>query len=133
MEYKHVSVMKEECMQALNLKNGGIYFDGTLGGSGHSYEILKRTFPQGKLIATDLDEVAIENAKEKLSEFDKRFMLFHRNFKEFNDVLDEAGVDLIDGALLDLGFSSNQLSTQRGFSYMDNQILDMRMNKEARV
>ena len=131
MEYKHVSVMKEECMQALNLKNGGIYFDGTLGGSGHSYEILKRTSPQGKLIATDLDEVAIENAKEKLSEFDKRFMLFHRNFKEFNDVLDEAGVDLIDGALLDLGFSSNQLSTQRGFSYMDNQILDMRMNKDS--
>lgn len=131
MEYKHVSVMPEECMQALNLKNDGVYFDGTLGGSGHSYEILKRTAPKGRLIATDLDTVAIENGKEKLKEFSGRFKLFNRNFKDFNAVLDEADETLIDGALLDLGFSSNQLTEQRGFSYMEDQPLDMRMNKNA--
>lgn len=131
MEYKHVSVMPEECMQALDLKNDGVYFDGTLGGSGHSYEILKRTAPKGRLIATDLDMVAIENGKEKLKEFSGRFKLFNRNFKDFNAVLDEAGETLIDGALLDLGFSSNQLTEQRGFSYMEDQPLDMRMDKNA--
>lgn len=131
MEYKHVSVMPEECMRALDLKNDGVYFDGTLGGSGHSYEILKRTAPKGRLIATDLDMVAIENGKEKLKEFSGRFKLFNRNFKDFNAVLDEAGETLIDGALLDLGFSSNQLTEQRGFSYMEDQPLDMRMDKNA--
>ncbi len=125
--------MPEECMQALELKENGVYFDGTLGGSGHSYEILKRTSPYGRLIATDLDTVAIENGKEKLKEFDGRFKLFNRNFKDFNSVLDEAGEELIDGALLDLGFSSNQLTEQRGFSYMENQPLDMRMNKDSRL
>lgn len=131
MEYKHVSVMPEECMRALDLKNDGVYFDGTLGGSGHSYEILKRTAPKGRLIATDLDIVAIENGKEKLKEFSGRFKLFNRNFKDFNAVIDEAGESLIDGALLDLGFSSNQLTEQRGFSYMEDQPLDMRMDKNA--
>lgn len=125
--------MPEECMQALDLKENGVYFDGTLGGSGHSYEILKRTSPYGRLVATDLDTVAIENGKERLKEFDGRFKLFNRNFKDFNSVLDEAGEELIDGALLDLGFSSNQLTEQRGFSYMENQPLDMRMNKDSRL
>lgn len=133
MGYKHISVMLEECMQALDLKENGVYFDGTLGGSGHSYEILKRTSPCGKLIATDLDMVAIENGKERLKEFDGRFKLFNRNFKDFNSVLDEAGEGLIDGALLDLGFSSNQLTEQRGFSYMENQLLDMRMSKDSQL
>lgn len=133
MGYKHISVMLEECMQALDLKENGVYFDGTLGGGGHSYEILKITSPCGKLIATDLDMVAIENGKERLKEFDGRFKLLNRNFKDFNSVLDEAGEYLIDGALLDLGFSSNQLTEQRGFSYMENQLLDMRMSKDSQL
>ena len=81
MEFKHYSVMKEECLQGLNLKDGGIYFDGTLGAAGHSYEILKRTSPTGRLIATDLDTEAIANATKRLSEFEGRFKLFNTNFK----------------------------------------------------
>ena len=110
--------MLEECMQALNLKSDGIYFDGTLGGSGHSYEILKRS-QGGNLIATDLDLTAIEVAKERLSEFDGKFTLVHDNFKNFKSITDRLGIDKIDGALLDLGVSSYQLDERsRGFSYM---------------
>jgi 16S rRNA (cytosine1402-N4)-methyltransferase len=129
-ELKHVSVMLEECMQALQLKNDGVYFDGTLGGGGHSYEILKRTKPTGKLVATDLDDYAIGRATQRLSEFDGRFTLIKSNFKEFSKIKEELEIDGFDGVLLDLGVSSFQLDDRsRGFSYMSKDVeLDMRMD-----
>ncbi len=123
--------MKEECLDALRLKSGGIYFDGTLGGAGHSYEILKRTSPDGKLVATDLDSDAIENAERKLSEFKGRFNIFHSNFKDFKKIVNENGYGEFDGAILDLGVSSYQLDNRdRGFSYLAADVrLDMRMDR----
>ena len=133
MKFVHYSVMKEECLEGLNLSSDGIYFDGTLGGAGHSFEILKRTAPSGRLIATDLDKDAIKNAEEKLKEFDGRFKLYNTNFKNIISVLDEEGIPQIDGALLDLGVSSYQLDNrERGFSYLSDEIrLDMRMDQSS--
>ena len=131
-ELKHVSVMFEECMQALNIKNGGIYFDGTLGGGGHSHGILQRSAPNGKLIATDLDDYAIMRASDRLKEFDGRFTLVKDNFKNFTTIKENLGIEALDGILLDLGVSSFQLDDRaRGFSYMaTGEKLDMRMNKD---
>ena len=131
MEFVHIPVMLEECMNGLNLKPNGVYFDGTLGGAGHSAEILKRTSPDGRLIATDLDTEALENARSRLAEYNGRFKLFHSNFKNFSAVLKEAGEEKIDGAILDLGVSSYQLDTaERGFSYHADAPLDMRMDQD---
>ncbi len=131
-ELKHVSVMFNECMEYLNLKSGGLYFDGTLGGGGHSFGILERTSPDGKLVATDLDDYAIGRATERLKEFDGRFTLVKDNFKNFTFVKESLGIDGFDGILLDLGVSSFQLDDrERGFSYMAPEVkLDMRMNKD---
>ena len=131
-ELKHVSVMFNECMEYLNLKSGGVYFDGTLGGGGHSYGILERTSPNGKLIATDLDDYAIGRATERLKEFDGRFTLVKDNFKNFASIKESLNIDGFDGILLDLGVSSFQLDDrERGFSYMSPEVkLDMRMNKD---
>lgn len=130
---RHIPVMLEECMSGLNLKNGGIYFDGTLGGAGHSYEILKRTSPNGKLYATDLDVDSIERAKNKLKPFDGRFTIVNDNFKNYQEVINEFGLDGFDGVLLDFGMSSFQIDDKsRGFSYLaDNEPLDMRMDKNS--
>ena len=132
MEFKHISVMLEECMNGLNIKDGGVYFDGTLGLAGHTKEILKRG-NNVKVIATDLDTEAIRFAKENLKEFDGRFTLVHDNFKNFKSIVDELGVELLDGALLDLGVSSYQLDDRsRGFSYMaKEEKLNMKMNEES--
>ncbi len=132
MKFKHISVMLEECMDGLNIKDGGVYFDGTLGLAGHTKEILKRG-NDVKVIATDLDTEAIKFAKECLIEFDGRFTLVHDNFKNFKSIVDELGVGLIDGALLDLGVSSYQLDDRsRGFSYMaTDEKLNMKMNEES--
>lgn len=123
--------MLEECMQGLNLKNGGIYFDGTVGGAGHSYEILKRTVPSGKLIATDLDDDAINAAGERLKEFEGRFKIYKSDYKDFEEVLKIEEVDKLDGVILDFGVSSYQLDNEdRGFSYMKPDApLDMRMDR----
>ena len=125
--------MLEECMEGLALKDGGVWFDGTVGGGGHSYEILKRTASGGRLIATDLDDEAIAAATKRLSEFDGRFQIFKSNYKDFEQVFEEAGVEEIDGALLDFGISSHQIDDEeRGFSYrMADAPLDMRMNTSA--
>ena len=133
LEFSHKPVMLEECMEGLNLKDGGIWFDGTVGGGGHSYEILKRTSPNGRLIATDLDDEAIAAATERLKEFDGRFEIYKSNYKDFSIVFDRAGVDKIDGALLDFGVSSHQIDDEeRGFSYRIAEApLDMRMNTSA--
>ena len=130
--FSHKPVLLEECMQGLRLKEGGIWFDGTVGGGGHSYEILKRTSPSGQLIATDLDENAIAAASERLSEFSGRFRIYKNNYKNFAAVLEEAGVAELDGVLLDFGVSSFQLDErERGFSYMQDAPLDMRMDAKA--
>lgn len=130
--FSHKPVLLEECMQGLHLKEGGIWFDGTVGGGGHSYEILKRTSPSGQLIATDLDENAIAAASERLSEFSGRFRIYKNNYKNFAAVLSEAGVSELDGVLLDFGVSSFQLDErERGFSYMQDAPLDMRMDAKA--
>ena len=133
LEFAHKSVMPKECMEGLALKAGGIYFDGTVGGGNHSYEILKRSSPDSRLIATDLDDEAIEAATKKLSPFSGRFTIYKSNYKDFESVFEQAGVDKIDGALLDFGISSHQIDDEdRGFSYkMPNAPLDMRMDTTA--
>ncbi len=133
LEFSHKPVMPEECMEGLALKDGGIWYDGTVGGGGHSYEILKRTSPSGRLIATDLDDEAIAAASERLKEFDGRFEIYKSNYKDFAIVFDKAGVNQLDGALLDFGVSSHQLDdSDRGFTYRNADApLDMRMNTSA--
>lgn len=133
LEFSHKPVMPEECMEGLALKDGGIYFDGTVGGGGHSYEILKRTSPSGRLIATDLDDEAIAAATARLNEFEGRFAIYKSNYKDFAAVFEAAGIEKIDGALLDFGVSSHQIDDEeRGFSYrMADAPLDMRMNTSA--
>ncbi len=132
-EFKHISVMLDECMTGLEIKPDGIYFDGTLGGGGHSYEILRRSTPNGKLVATDLDDYALERASQRLKEFDGRFTLVKDNFKSFKDIKENLNIDGFDGILLDLGVSSFQLDDrERGFSYMATDVrLDMRMDKSS--
>lgn len=131
MEYKHLPVMLSECMEGLNLKDGGLYFDGTMGACGHTSEILRRK--NAKVIATDLDTAAIENAKKVQAEFPNRLTVVHDNFKNFSTISDELGVKGYDGILLDLGVSSYQLDERkRGFSYMgNNEPLDMKMNPDG--
>lgn len=130
-ELKHIPVMLNECMQGLSVKPNGTYFDGTLGGAGHSYEILKLSSPNGKLVATDLDDYAIGRATERLKDFSNRFTLVKNNFKNFLQVKEQLGIDGFDGILLDLGVSSFQLDDKsRGFSYLaGEELLDMRMDK----
>ena len=132
-DFAHIPVMLDECIDALEIKNGGVYFDGTVGGGGHSFEILRRSAPSGKLIATDLDEDAISAASERLSEFNGRFQIYKSDYKNFQEVLELAGIRELDGALLDFGVSSFQLDCEeRGFSYMKpSSPLDMRMDKNA--
>ena len=132
-ELKHVSVMLEECMSGLNVKPGGVYFDGTLGGGGHSHRILELSSPNGKLVATDLDDYALLRAKDRLKEFENRFTLVKDNFKNFLEVKNSLGIQEFDGILLDLGVSSFQLDDKsRGFSYLaDDQDLDMRMDNTS--
>ncbi len=129
--FAHRSVMLEPCMQALAIKPDGIYVDGTCGGGGHSFEIARR-LTAGRLIGIDQDESAIKAAGTRLSVYGNRVTLVRSNFRQVADVLDTLGIDKIDGILLDLGVSSYQLDTpERGFSYMADAPLDMRMDKRA--
>lgn len=133
LEFSHKPVMLEECMEGLNLKDGGIWYDATVGGGGHSYEILKRTANNGRLIATDLDDEAIEAATKRLNEFEGRFHIYKSNYKEYASVFEQAGIEEIDGVLIDFGISSHQIDdADRGFSYRAADApLDMRMNTSA--
>ena len=129
--FSHVSVLLSEAIEALNIKPDGIYVDGTLGGGGHSLEILKR-LSTGLLIGIDQDADAISTAEKRLSAYRDRLRLVKDNFSNIRDVLASLGIDRIDGALLDLGVSSYQLDTpERGFSYNTDAPLDMRMNTDA--
>lgn len=133
MEFKHKSVLLNECIENLNIKSSGVYVDGTLGGGGHSYEILKRLDNNGKLIGIDRDNDAINAAKEKLKEFSNLYTV-HDNHANILNILKDLGISGVDGILLDLGVSSYQLDeADRGFSYMHNAKLDMRMNREDKL
>lgn len=133
MVFAHKSVLLEECIEGLNIRPEGIYLDGTLGGAGHSSQIVQR-LTTGRLIGVDRDTVALEAAKERLQPWMERVTLVHSNFKEVSHILDELGIDQIDGMLFDLGVSSPQLDDgERGFSYMADAPLDMRMNREDRL
>lgn len=132
-EPKHISVLLEECIENLDIKPEGIYVDGTLGLGGHSYQIASR-LTTGRLIGIDRDETAIERAGKRLEPFKDRVTLVHGNFSDVAAILDELGIAAVDGMLFDLGVSSPQLDEiERGFSYMGDAPLDMRMNKNDRL
>lgn len=129
MEFKHVSVLLEECLEALNIKKDGVYVDCTLGGAGHTKEILKR-LDTGKVIGIDQDQDALNNARNILVEY-KNIELVHSNFEEIERIIKEYAPEGVDGILMDLGVSSYQLDEgERGFSYMKDAPLDMRMNQD---
>jgi len=131
--FKHYSVLLEEAVEGLNIKEDGIYVDCTLGGAGHSLEILKK-LTTGKLYAFDQDNVAIENAKIKLSEYADKVVFIKSNFENLKEKLAEQNVYEVDGVLYDLGVSSPQLDTpERGFSYNYDTRLDMRMDTDASI
>ena len=126
--FHHISVLLNECIEGLNIRPDGIYVDGTLGGAGHSFQIAAR-LKDGKLIGIDRDQVALKAAGERLSVYGERVQLVHSNFCHMAQVLKELNIQGVDGILLDLGVSSPQLDDgQRGFSYMVDAPLDMRMN-----
>ena len=121
--------MLRECIDSLNIKPDGIYVDGTLGMGGHSYEIASR-LTTGRLISIDRDAIALERAVLRLEPFMDRITLVHGNFRDLDDILDDLGIDKVDGMLFDLGVSSPQLDeADRGFSYMTDAPLDMRMDR----
>ena len=129
-EFHHISVLLQECLDGLNIRPDGIYVDGTLGGAGHSSQIAAR-LTTGRLIGIDRDPVALKAAGERLKPFGDRVTLVHSNFCEIATVLRDLGISGVDGILMDLGVSSPQLDdAARGFSYMADAPLDMRMNGE---
>ncbi len=133
MEFIHKPVLLNECIKGLNIKENGIYVDGTLGGAGHSIEILKRLSPKGMLIGIDRDEEALLAAKKRLSDY-KNVKYIHGNHDNIKEILLELGIEKVDGILLDLGVSSYQLDEEkRGFSYMSDALLDMRMNQKQKL
>ena len=130
MEFNHISVLLNECLEGLNIKENGIYVDGTLGGAGHSSEILKKLSNEGRLIGIDQDTDALKAAKERLENY-SNVTFVHSNFSSIENVLNNLNIDGVDGILMDLGVSSYQLDEgERGFSYMKDAPLDMRMNRD---
>lgn len=130
IEFKHIPIMLEEVIEGLDIKPDGIYVDGTLGGGGHSYEIAKRLVSGGRLIGIDQDEAAIKAAGARLSGFGDRVTIVRSNYAQMVSVLQSLGIEQVDGILLDLGVSSHQLdNAERGFSYMEDAPLDMRMDR----
>ena len=131
MEFLHKSVLFDECMSALNISPDGIYVDGTLGGGGHSLGICQRLSDKGRLIGIDRDKDALKAASDRLSEYKNITTFVHNNYSEIKSILLDLNVEGIDGALLDLGVSSYQIDNpERGFSYMKDAPLDMRMNRD---
>lgn len=133
MEFEHKPIMLEECINGLNIKPDGIYVDGTIGGAGHSKEIIKRLTNNGLLIGIDRDEDALNVAKERLKEF-SNVKFVHGNHDDIKKILEEQRIEKVDGILLDLGVSSYQLDERsRGFSYMGDASLDMRMDRSQKL
>lgn len=128
--FKHIPVLKNECIECLDIKTNGVYVDGTLGGAGHSLCILEKLENTGMLIGIDRDKDALKAAKEKLDTFDN-VIYVNNNHENIEEILQGLNIDLVDGVLLDLGVSSYQLDeASRGFSYMNDAPLDMRMNRQ---
>ena len=133
MEFKHKPVLLEKTIEGLKIKEDGIYVDGTLGGAGHSKEILKKLSSKGILIGIDRDEEALKAAKENLKEY-SNVKFIHGNHDEIEKILQDLNIEKVDGILLDLGVSSYQLDERnRGFSYIGNNELDMRMDKSQQL
>ncbi|MCR4861275.1 MAG: 16S rRNA (cytosine(1402)-N(4))-methyltransferase RsmH [Ruminococcus sp.] len=131
MEFSHIPVLLDECMEGLDIRPDGIYVDGTAGGAGHSLAIAARLGENGRLIALDRDPDAVKTASERLSVYPNA-QVIHSNYSQMRDVLDDLGIDKVDGILMDLGVSSYQLDEEsRGFSYHSDAPLDMRMSKEG--
>lgn len=129
MDFKHVSVLLDETIAGLNIKPDGIYVDGTLGGGGHAYEVLKRLSPKGRLIGIDQDGEALKAAGERLKEFGEQVTFVRDNYCEIERVLKDLNIEKVDGIVLDIGVSSYQLDNlERGFSYKSDAPLDMRMD-----
>ena len=133
MKFKHTPVLLNETIEGLNIKEDGIYVDGTLGGAGHSIKILEKLSTNGKLIGIDRDEEALVSAKEKLKNYNN-VIYVHGNHDDIDNILQQFGIEQVDGILLDLGVSSYQIdSKDRGFSYMYDTQLDMRMDKKQKL
>ena len=133
MEFKHIPVLLQECIDGLNIKEDGIYVDGTLGGAGHSSKILEKLSPEGTLIGIDRDEEALSVVKQRLSNYNN-IQYVHGNHDEIKEILEKLSILGVDGILLDLGVSSYQLDeASRGFSYMQDAPLDMRMDKTSNL
>lgn len=131
MEFRHVPVLLGECLEGLSIKPDGIYVDGTLGGGGHASAVCERLSCEGTLIGIDRDRDAIDAAGKRLENYPCRKIFVNRNYSDIKEILKDNGIDSIDGALLDLGVSSFQLdNAERGFSYMNDAPLDMRMNRD---
>ncbi|MBQ4091617.1 MAG: 16S rRNA (cytosine(1402)-N(4))-methyltransferase RsmH [Clostridia bacterium] len=134
MNFKHRSVLLDECIEALDIKPYGVYVDGTAGGGGHSLEIVKRLTEGGRLIAIDRDDAAIAAATERLCDFSERVTFVRSNFSSVGEVCARLGIEKIDGILLDLGVSSYQLDTaERGFTHNTDAPLDMRMDRRGEL
>lgn len=132
MEFNHLSVLLNECIDGLAIKEDGIYVDGTLGGAGHAKHVCAKLGKNGHFIGIDQDTNALRASTERLKGFEPTISVVHNNFSNVSEVLDTLGIDKIDGMLIDLGVSSHQLDeASRGFSYMHDAKLDMRMNQES--
>lgn len=130
IHFRHIPIMLDKVIEGLSIKPSGIYVDGTLGGAGHSSEIIKRLTDNGRLIGIDQDEAAIRAATERLKPYGDRVTIVRSNYSNMRSILDSLSIDKVDGILLDLGVSSYQLDTaERGFSYMEDAPLDMRMDQ----
>ncbi|ONI42237.1 16S rRNA (cytosine(1402)-N(4))-methyltransferase [Candidatus Epulonipiscium fishelsonii] len=134
MEFKHVSVLLDECIEGLNIKANGTYVDGTLGGAGHAREICKHLSKEGTFIGIDQDNNALKVSNERLLGVNPKIELIKSNFEEISNIIQSLDIDGIDGMLIDLGVSSHQLDeAERGFSYMNNATLDMRMDQDSDI
>ena len=132
--FRHVSILRDTIAEAVTGTGKGIFLDGTLGGGGHAEAVLSRLSPEGKLIGIDRDQEALQAASERLAPFGERFVPVHGNFMQAREILSGMGIDRIQGAVLDLGVSSFQLDTaRRGFSYMQDAPLDMRMDPSSEL
>ena len=131
MEFQHISVLRDETVQQLQIRPDGIYVDGTLGGAGHADEVCRRLGDKGRFVGIDQDDEAIRVSRERLGKYGEKVSVIKSNFVHMRDVLQELGIDKVDGILLDLGVSSYQLdNAMRGFSYREDAPLDMRMDRE---
>ncbi len=133
MEFKHIPVLLQECIKGLDIKEDGIYIDGTLGGAGHSEKLVENVSQMGRLIGIDRDEEALKSASRKLENY-HNVTYVHGNHDAIKSILEDLGIEKVDGILLDLGVSSYQLDeASRGFSYMQEATLDMRMDKTSKL